>query len=129
LSADAVAAVHLRQALHVDSFDPAAVRRFACLGSWILSASFPLVPALICAAVCSVLACNALLVGASVADAAVPAGERELAAGLVHSCLQPLSLPPSSRVAGSCPPSFRLRAGAEAEALLGQGVVPDLLFF
>jgi hypothetical protein len=78
--------------------------------------------------VCSVLACYILLVGASVADAAVPAGERVFAAGLVHSCLGLLSLPPSSRVARRCPTSFRPFGGAEAEAPLGSGVVPELLF-
>jgi hypothetical protein len=55
----------------------------------------------------------------TVADAAVPAGERVFAAGLVHSCLCPLSLPPSSRVARRCPPCFRPFGGAEAEAPLG----------
>jgi hypothetical protein len=69
-------------------------------------------------AVCSVLACYVFLVGASVADAAVPAGERVFAAGLVHSCLSHLSLPPWSRVARRCPPSFRPFGGAEAEAPL-----------
>jgi hypothetical protein len=72
------------------------------------------------------LACCALLVGDSVADGAVPAGERVLAAGLVHSCLRPLLLPPSSRC---CLPSFRSLGGAEVEALLEYGMVPDLLFF
>jgi hypothetical protein len=71
------------------------------------------------AAVCSVLACYVFLVVASVADAAVPAGERVLAAGLVHSSLSPLSLPPWSRVARRCPHSFRPFGGAEAEAPLG----------
>jgi hypothetical protein len=56
---------------------------------------------------------------AYVADAAVPAGERVFAAGLVHSCLRPVSLPPSSRVARRCPLSFRPFGGAEAEAPLG----------
>jgi hypothetical protein len=40
---------------------------FACRGPWILSASFPLVPA----AVCAILARYVLLIGASVADVAV----------------------------------------------------------
>jgi hypothetical protein len=40
--------------------------------------------------VCSVLACYVLLIGASVADAAVPAGERVFAAGMVRSSLRPL---------------------------------------
>jgi hypothetical protein len=59
---------------------------FACHGS-------------VSAAVCSVLACYVLLVGASVADATMPAGECVLATELVDSCLRPLPLPPSSRVA------------------------------
>jgi hypothetical protein len=92
-----------------------------------LSASCPRFPSLCRRLLGSCLLC--LLVGASVADPAVPAGERVLAAGLVHSCLRPLSLPPWSRVARLCPPSFRPFGGAEAEAPLGQGVVPDLLFF
>jgi hypothetical protein len=119
LSGDAVAAAHARQALHVDSFDPAAVRRF-CM-PWLLDpfCFLSACPRPVSVAVCSLLACYVLLVGASVADAAVPAGERVFAAGLVHSCLRPLSLPPSSRVARRCPPSFRPFGGAEAEAPLG----------
>jgi hypothetical protein len=65
------------------------------------------------------IACFVLLVGASVADAAEPAGARVFAAGLVHSCLRPLSLPPSSRAAQRCPPSFRPFGDAEAEPPLG----------
>jgi hypothetical protein len=75
--------------------------------------------ALCCAAMCSVLANYVLLVGASVADATVPAGEGVFTAVLVRSCLRPLSLLPSSRVAQRCPPSFRASGGADAEALLG----------
>jgi hypothetical protein len=71
-----------------------------------------------CAAVCSVLACYVFLVAASVAETAVPAGERAFAAGRVHSSFRPLSLPSSSRVAGRCPPSLRPSGGAKAEALL-----------
>jgi hypothetical protein len=70
-------------------------------------------------ALCSVLASYVLLVGASVADAAEPAGEHVFATGLVRSFLRPLSLQPSSRVARRCPPSFRPFAGAESEAPLG----------
>jgi hypothetical protein len=66
-----------------------------------LSASCPLVPAPLVPLCARFL--PAILVGASVTDAAVPAGERVLAAGLVHSCLSPLSMPPSSRVARRCP--------------------------
>jgi hypothetical protein len=69
------------------------------------------------AAVCSVLAGHALLVGASVADVAVPAGEGVFAVGLVRICLRPLSLPTSSRVARRCPRSFRPSGDAETEAL------------
>jgi hypothetical protein len=91
----------------------------------IVTASCLLVPALFVPL--SVLACYVLLVGASVADATVPAGARVFAAGLVHSSLRSLSLPPSSRVARRYPPSFRPFGGAEAEAPLGYGVVPHLL--
>jgi hypothetical protein len=76
-------------------------------------------PRSVSVAVCSVIACYVLLVGAAVADVAMPAGERVFAAALVHSCLRPLSLPPFSRVAWRCPPSFRPLGGAEAEARLG----------
>jgi hypothetical protein len=127
LSGDAVAVARVRQALHVDSFNPADVRRF-CM-PWLLD-PFCFLPACsrsLCAAVCSVLACYVRLVGASVADAAVPDGVRVYAAGLVHSCLSSLSLPPSSHVAKCCPPSFCPFGGAEAGAPLGEGVVPDLL--
>jgi hypothetical protein len=76
-------------------------------------------PRSVSVAVCSILARYILLVGASVADAAVPAGERMFGAGLVQSSLRPLSLPPSSRVARRCPPPFRPFGHAEAEAPLG----------
>jgi hypothetical protein len=95
LSCDTVAAARVRRALHVDSFNPADVRRF-CM-PWILdpfcflSAFLPSVYS----PVCSVLACYVVLVAASVADAAVPAGERVFAAGLVHSCLSPVSYCPA----------------------------------
>jgi hypothetical protein len=119
LSGDAVAAARVRQALHVDSLNRADVCRF-CM-PWLLGPScfLPACSRSLCAAVFSVLACYLLLVGASVADAAVPAGERVLPAGLVHSCLSPLSLPLSSRVAERCPPSFQPFGGAEVEAPLG----------
>jgi hypothetical protein len=119
LSGDTVAAARVRQALHVDSFNPADVRWF-CM-PWLLD-PFCFLSAFArsaCVAVCSILACHVFLVGASVADAAVPAGERVFAADLVHSRLSPLSLPPWSRVARRCPPSFRPFGGAEAEAPLG----------
>jgi hypothetical protein len=79
----------------------------------------------LCAALCSVFAAYFMLIEASAADAAVHADDRPFADGLVSClaaelpCLHRLSLPPSSRVAGRCPPSFRPSGGAEAEALLG----------
>jgi hypothetical protein len=91
---------------------------FACPGSWILSASCPLVPALfllLCARFLSVMSFwlgrlllmrQCLLVNPCLL-------------GLVHSCLRPLSLPPSSCVARRCAHSFRSFGGAEAEAPLG----------
>jgi hypothetical protein len=76
------------------------------------------------------ICCNysCLLVGASVADAAVPVGEWAFAAGLVRSCLRPLSLPPLSGVAGCRPPSFRPSGDTEAEALLGEAWSPICFF-
>jgi hypothetical protein len=58
-----------------------------------------------------------------------PRSFHRFAAGLVHSCLSPLSLLPWSLVARRCTPSFRPLVGAEAEAPVGLGVVPDFLFF
>jgi hypothetical protein len=104
--------------LHVDSFDPAAVRRFRL--TWLLD-PFCLLPAYsrtVCVVVCSVLATYDLLDGASVADAAVTVFD-SLFAGLVRCCLRPLALPPLSRAARRCPASFCSSGGAEAEALLG----------
>jgi hypothetical protein len=69
------------------------------------------------------------LVEASVADDAVPAGFREFASCFVRRSLSALALSPASRVAGRCSLLFRLAWGAEAEAPLVQGVVPDLIFF
>jgi hypothetical protein len=119
LSCDAVAAAPVRQALHVDSFDPTDVCR--CCMPWLLDpfCFLSACPRPVSAAVCSILSFYVLLVGASVADALVPAGDRVSAAGLVHGCLRPLSLPPSSCVARRCPPSFRAFGGAETEAHLG----------
>jgi hypothetical protein len=71
---------------------------FARRGSWILSASCPLVPALF------LLLCARFL---------------PVMSFWLGRCLRPLSLPPSSRVARRCPPSFRPFGGAEAEAPLG----------
>jgi hypothetical protein len=127
LSGDAVAAAHVRRAMHADSVDPADVRR-GCM-PWLLApfCFLSAYPRPVPVAVCPILACYVLFL-ASLADAAVPAGERVFAAGLVHRCLRPLSLPPSSRVARRCPPSFRSFGGAEAAAPLGSGVVSDLPF-
>jgi hypothetical protein len=86
-------------------------------------------PCPVSVAVFSILACYVILVGASVADVAMPTGERVLAAGLVHSCFRPLLLPPSSRVARRCPPFYRPIGGSEAEGPLGSGVVPEMFLF
>jgi hypothetical protein len=96
LSCDAVAAARVRQALHVDSFDPAAVHHF-CL-TWLLDPFCILSagPCSVGAVVCSILARYVLLVGVPVADAVAHAGDRVFAAGLVLRCLRPLSLLPSS---------------------------------
>jgi hypothetical protein len=66
-------------------------------------------------AVCFVMDAFVLLVGASVADDAVPAGSCVLASGLVRRSLSALALPPASRVAGRCPLPFHAAWGAEAE--------------
>jgi hypothetical protein len=55
----------------------------------------------------------------------VPAGELDFAAGLVRSCLPPLSLPPSPHVAGRCPPFFRPSGVAEAESFWGEAWSPN----
>jgi hypothetical protein len=70
-------------------------------------------------AVCSVIAAFVLLVGASVADDAVPTGSCVFAPGLVRRSLSGLALQSVSRVAGRCPLPFRPAGGAEAEAPLG----------
>jgi hypothetical protein len=87
LSGDTVAAAWVHQALHVDCFNPADVRRF-CM-PWLLDpvCFLSACPHSVSVTVCSTLACYVLLIGASVADAAVPVGERVFAAGLVDSCL------------------------------------------
>jgi hypothetical protein len=67
-----------------------------------------------------IVAASLLLIGASVADYAVPMGQHEFASALVHlyvlsRChLSPLLL-------GVAPPPFRPSEEAEAEAPLGQG--------
>jgi hypothetical protein len=63
--------------------------------------------------------CSFLLVGASVADDAVPAGSRVFASELWCRSLSAFALPPVSRVAGRCPLPFRPARGAEAETPLG----------
>jgi hypothetical protein len=65
----------------------------------------------------------------SVADAAVPAGERMFAAGLVRSCLSPLSLPLWSRVARHCLPSFRPSGVPRPKPLWGKAWSPISFFF
>jgi hypothetical protein len=77
-------------------------------------------PRSVSVAVCSVLACCVLLVGAFVAAAAVPAGARVLADGQVHSCSPSLVaavvpccpalpglLPPLRGLQGRSPPQVR----------------------
>jgi hypothetical protein len=121
----------VRQALHVDSFDPEAVSR-VCM-PWLLDpfCFLSACPHSVCAAVCSVPACYVFLVGASVAD---PAGERAFAAGLMRSSLRPLSLPSSSRVTGRCSSSFR-PSGLRPKPFWGEAwspirfFPPDLVFF
>jgi hypothetical protein len=93
--------------------------RIACPGSWI---TFPLPAGCLHsrhAAVCTVLAAFLPLVGASVADDALPVGAPVLASGLVHRSLSALALPPASRVAGRCPLLFCPARGAEAAVPLG----------
>jgi hypothetical protein len=88
LSGDAVAAARVR-ALHVDSSNPADVRRF-CM-PWLLDPPCFLsaFPCSFCAAICSVIACYVVVVGATVADintaayAAVPAGHQNVCLLLV----------------------------------------------
>jgi hypothetical protein len=57
-------------------------------------------------AVCSVIAAFVLLVGACVADDAVPAGWCVLASGLLRRSVSALALPPAPRVAVRCPLPF-----------------------
>jgi hypothetical protein len=58
----------------------------------------------------------------------VTAGSGALASGLMRRSLSALVLLPVSRVAGRfCPLPFRPTRGAEAEAPLGYGTVPDLV--
>jgi hypothetical protein len=77
-----------------------------------------------CDAVCSVLAAFVLLVGASVADAAVSVGSCVFGSGLVRRFLSAFALPPASRVAGRCPLPSRPAWIAEAEGPLGVGRGP-----
>jgi hypothetical protein len=93
--------------------------RTACPGSSLLSYSCRVVLApavMLCA---PFVAAFVLLVGASVADDAVPEGSCVFSSELVRRSLYALALPPVSRVAGRCPLPFRPARGAEAEAPLG----------
>jgi hypothetical protein len=96
--------------------------RIACPGSWLLEPFFFLqgCPRSQRNAMCSVLAASVLvlLVGASVADAAVPVGSCIFAFGLVRCSLSALALPPVSRVAGRRTLQFSPARGAEAAAPL-----------
>jgi hypothetical protein len=108
----------VRLALHVDFFDADSVRTLRALapGSlYFLQVS----PCSRRDAVCSVLAAFVLLVGASVADAAVALGSCMVSSGPVRRSLSAIVLPPAPRLAGSCPLSFRPARGAEAEVPLG----------
>jgi hypothetical protein len=108
-----------RLALHVDSFDADSVR-VHCV-PWLLD-PFSFLQGEYrsrCDAVCSVLAAFALLVEASVVDAAVPVGSPVFTSGRVRRSLTTVALPPASRVAGRWPLPFRPAWGAEAEAPLG----------
>lgn len=115
----------LRMARDVDPSSPDAVR--ACCVPLLLDPHVFLQDCAgpVCAQAYSVIAAYILLVGASLADEAVPVGECVFAAALVRHPLSYLALPPWSRILRSCPPPFRPSRGAEAEALLGCGVVPD----
>jgi hypothetical protein len=126
---DAIATAWMHRTLHVNPFDPVVVRRF-CM-PWLLD---PFCFLSACPAICfcccvldSCLLCPCI--GGFVAYAAVLAVERVFAPGLVHRCLGPLSLRPSSRVPRRCHPSFHPFGVAEAEAPLRQGVVLALLVF
>jgi hypothetical protein len=81
LSRNAVAAARIRQELHVDSIDPVNGPRFRM--PWLLDPSCFLsaCPRSGCTTMCSFLARYVLLIVASVADAAVHAGECVFAAG------------------------------------------------
>jgi hypothetical protein len=113
---DAPARERMRLVLRVDSFDEDVVRA-RCM-PWLL-VPFSFLQGCYSSrrdAVCSVLAAFVFLVGASVADDAVPVGSCVLACGFVHCSLSALALPPASCVAGRCPLSFRPARGAEAKA-------------
>jgi hypothetical protein len=109
----------VRLALHVDSFDADSVHAH-CV-PWLLNPFSFLqgCPRSRCDAVCSVPADFVLLVGASVADAAVPVGLPVFASGLVRRSLFALAMAPASRVAESCSVLFHPAWGAEADAPLG----------
>jgi hypothetical protein len=97
-----LASASVRPALHVDSCDADSVRThcmpwlldpFSCLQGCSRSRRD---------AVCSVIAAFVLMVDASVADDAVPAGLCVFASGLVRRSLSALALPPASHVPGRC---------------------------
>jgi hypothetical protein len=110
----------VRLALHGDSFDANAVRA-RCM-PWLLDPFSFLQGCSRCRrdAMCSVLAAFVSLVGASVADDAVPVGSCVFASGLVRRSLHALALSPASlRLLSVAPPPFRPARGAEPEAPLG----------
>jgi hypothetical protein len=117
-----------RLALHMNFFDADAVRA-RCI-PWLLD---PFSFLQDCSrsrrdAVFSVVAAIAFLLGASVANDAVRADPRVFASELVRRSLSALALPPAPRVAGRCPLPFCPARGAEAEAPLGEAVIPDSVF-
>jgi hypothetical protein len=115
----------------VDSFDADADAVRAHCMPWLLDPFFFLQGCSLSRrdAVCSAFAAFAFLVGASVADDAVPVGSCVLASGLVRRSLSALALPPVFRVAGRCPLPFRPARGAEAEAPLGKAWSPISFFW
>jgi hypothetical protein len=118
----------VRLARHVDSFDANSVR--AHCAAWLLD-PFSFLQGCPCSqhdAVCSVLAAFVLLVGTSVADAAVPVGALVFTSELARRSLSALALLHASCVAELFPLPFCPAWGAEAETPLRQGVVHNLVF-
>jgi hypothetical protein len=88
-------------------------------------------PPSMCDAVCSVAGAFSQLLGASIADAALPAGGSVFASqnsGLVPGALSALTLPPASRTATCGLLPLRPARAVEAEAILGKGMNLELLF-